>query len=968
MKAYLNERRFCKLDLILIAILIPCLVFLYLAWNGDVFSIRKSYPISQGYQARSDGGFVYVLDSGHSMLTKSLPEGDFIYRISPGLYVDGFSVGDDGCVYLNASSFGGMTVVGEQVMKIDGTGNMISLVGYNYGDKFLSKHSLHGASAKGGRLRYLQCLADRIIYHNVDLNNMVPTDVEIPYDNALDAVSDACFDGDTIYILDRNGTLFRYTADVGLVSVYNVGEAGESMCVPYRVSVSDGGEVYFTDIRSRSVQHVIIGEGRSETVVTDTDSVTVDIDGAPGQERYSLTCEGTVWLEDGRELTAFRNNSKAMALFYLAIALLVLTCIPAALLLLHIFIMFLRLKRTNIQWTMLAVVVIGVITTGLTASILINSFRSAYTEKINEELIVSSVAIANSIRAEDVLSINEAGDYGSEAYQRLSAAMKNNFDRSIDFNRNVYCNILRYDVEDRAYCIAYLDGTIGTYYPLGDYETAETIEVYGTKKPVISDEFEDISGIYLGVKVPIFNDDGGCCGVVSSGTQVILLKQLLKSMILQVLTSILLFAVMLWFVASEAIAYVRNLDVYRTGLTTRPTTFPGHSFRILLVLVFAAYNLQAAFLPSYIVHQLPEGTENAALLGSLPYTVNIFLVGLTAIFCTRLVRGMGLVKTLVLSLVLAFAGNILIFLIPGYPMMLAGMSLIGVGVGLVTNMMYVVLTYVNDSHDQVWGLSIYNAAVLAGINLGMVGGSILAVWLGQRMVFAITAGLWLFILIFSFDVIRKVSGAISIPEKTMVEKAAGGLRVLFSKRVVPYFMVCIQNPYIIFSSFAMYFLPIFCDGRGYSETTTALMLLCYAEIAILVGDAMVEKSRRFLGNGAMYAAIAIDIVGMIVYALMQNLAGMLIALLLLGLSASFGKPVQQKYFIDLPQVKRYGEDRAMGIYNFSENIGESAGPIIMAWLMFRTPLFSSVAGFCGIVAALSAVHCIVLRGGKKNRQ
>ena len=49
-------------------------------------------------------------------------------------------------------------------------------------------------------------------------------------------------------------------------------------------------------------------------------------------------------------------------------------------------------------------------------------------------------------------------------------------------------------------------------------------------------------------------------------SQVVLLQQLLRNMIIRVLTSIILFAIIIWFVISEAIAYVRNLGTYRTGL------------------------------------------------------------------------------------------------------------------------------------------------------------------------------------------------------------------------------------------------------------------------------------------------------------------------------------------------------------------------------------------------------------------
>ncbi len=965
LKNYVCTSRLTRRDLVLLVLLLPCLVLLYLAWSGGVFSARRTYPVSQGYQARQQDGWVYVLDSGHSTLTKASPEGRIAWRLSPGLYVDGFTLGEDGSVCLNASLFSGMTVAGERILRYDGDGNGPQvLLERDYGEA-LSKHALHGAGEQEGRVRFIECGEDKIVSHCVDLGDLSRSERVFAYPDAFNAVSDAAFFGEILYVLDRNGTLTRFSPEGEREEIYSVTGAGERGRVPYRLAVSDAGEVYFTDIRSRTVQRVLQEEGRSETAAADTDSVTADVRGAAGEEAFVLTAEGTVWLPRGT-LTSFRSRTAPLLLLSLAIPLAVIAAVLALCLLARVYYVLIGAKTFQRKRAILATVAIGLATMALTGSILISGFRKTYTDKINEELIISSVSTANIIQARDVLSINEPADYGSEAYLRLSRAMENCFDRSVDFNRNTYCNILRWDGEGSAYAVAYLDGTIGTYYPLGDYETRETVTVYETKEPVVSDEFEDISGIYLGVKVPILDEAGNCVGVVSSGTQVVLLQALLRSMVFRALASILFFAIMVWFIVTEVIAYAMNRETYRRERQSRETKLPGHLLRLVLVLIFAAYNLQAAFLPGYIVHQMSPDTGNAALLASLPYTLNIFIFGVTAILCTWFMRRLGTVRLLVLSLAAALAGNLLIFLVPGYWSILAGMLLIGVGVGLVSNMMYVQLTYVKDNDDQVWGLSIYNAASMAGVNLGMVGGSILAVLLGQRAVFAAAALLWLLMLLLSVSLLRRMPRSGAVAGEAEKKKPGVSLRALFRDRLIPCFMICIQNPYIVFSSFAMYYLPIFCDARGYSETTSALMLLCYAELSILLGHTMVERSRRWMGNGAMYAAIGIDAAAMLVFALTENLAGMIVALVLMGLSASFGKPVQQLYYIHLPQVTRYGEDRAMGIYNFSENIGESLGPVIMGWLMFRTPLFPAVAGFCGVVALLGGAHALFVRRGKKS--
>ena len=68
--------------------------------------------------------------------------------------------------------------------------------------------------------------------------------------------------------------------------------------------------------------------------------------------------------------------------------------------------------------------------------------------------------------------------------------------------------------------------------------------------------------------------------------------------------------------------------------------------------------------------------------------------------------------------------------------------------------------------------------------------------------------------------------------------------------------------------------------------------------------------------------------------------------------------MQQTWFLKQKQVRRYGEDRAMGVYNFTENIGESLGPIVFARLMAHRPLLGAVSVFCGGITALGAGHFV----------
>ena len=51
---------------------------------------------------------------------------------------------------------------------------------------------------------------------------------------------------------------------------------------------------------------------------------------------------------------------------------------------------------------------------------------------------------------------------------------------------------------------------------------------------------------------------------------------------------------------------------------------------------------------------------------------------------------------------------------------------------------------------------------------------------------------------------------------------------------------------------------------------------------------------------------------------------------LLAVADSFGLSMQAVYFSDLPEVRQYGEGKAMGVNSAVESIAQTVGPIIFA--------------------------------------
>lgn len=956
---------------VLIAVLLLAFCVRFRMPLAEAFSTKTQ--ITLGYSARKGpDGLFYVLDNGHERLICFDAEGTVRFSIedpsdqkSRLLYIDDFCVTREG-VYLSASEWQEMALAREAILQYDVNGNYVRTVtARDYTENRTDKHRFYGISKADGRLRYIECLADAVRNGGVT----------IPYQNAFNAVSDAVFVGGDVYILDKDGTVrvFREGETDGSI-VYSPSQHADKDAVWYRIEADGEGNLYFTDIKKRAVHRIRIVDqedqenqekGIRETLYEDTDSLTVGI-----------TEKGALLLleEDGLHVVSKNGNQKVYAelarrqrtiLFQAAWLLaLALLGILMTYLLAKLVYAFIRKKHSTPQvisfWVIGAVTVVA----GLLCGMLMRSFAESYREKILEQVESAAYMVANQIQGEDIEQIEAAGGFGGDAYKRLCAVMAESFPMEIAFYRQIYCNILKYPKDGgRGYAVAYLDQSVGAYFPLDEVEHAELERVHDTRRAVWNDAVADISGTYLSVKVPVYNAAGEVSGAVAVGVETYVITDTLRALLTRILLSSVVLLLLVWLVSMEVMSFANNYGFYKQNIAAGDKeVLPGHLIRLLVFLVFAAYNMAATFLPVYLMRRteiFPESVREMA--GALPITVNIFLIGLMSLFCARLVKQFGIRRMMAFSAVCSLCGNLLICFSAGFFEICAGLVLDGIGVGMITNGVYVMLTYIKQETDRVWGLTIYNGASLSGINFGMMSGSLLAVMAGQQVVFGIVALVWAVMFLLTGYMTRQMENIIRVSADTQAENKGRKhqtARFVCSRPVLG-FAALIQNPYIVFGSFVFYFVPLFCDSQGYGEDVCSILIMLYSQIAVLGTECLTRWFGKMLGDHAMYAALGTNIAALAVYAVFPNLTGMIAALALMGFSAAYGKPVQQNYFLGLERVRQYGEDKAMGIYNFSENIGESLGPVVFGRLMSSAQFGISAGMFCLGTAVCGGLHWLI---------
>ncbi|WP_028234796.1 MFS transporter [Pseudobutyrivibrio sp. MD2005] len=964
MKNYFFSHKIKTADVILlvvIGLLLTSCLYIRLPISE---ALSKTREISLGYITREYNGLYYVIDNGHARIMCFDSDGKERFSITDPsddgnsiLYIDDCLITDEN-LYLSVSEWDGMLLARELIMKYDLDGNYIENVTENiYGGYDKNKHSFYGLAEKQGELMYGECKTGSVVIHHIKDGN--DEEYIIPYTDAYDAVSDLVIDGDTVIIMDKNGQINRYDNTIHTL-LYTTEWENEDYRIPYCMDVKNGN-VYFTDIRSCEAVKVDSENKKTDVMIEGIDSQTVTVC-SDNDDLLVTNSDGVKRFgENEAYFTEIEKSDSDLTKQYIFLGCAALLLLIGILFLFRLFIVITHFKFDSTKSASFTIVIVGAVVLIIISTTLLNAFRDTYMEKIREQLKATALIVSESIDETDMSNIEKASDFNSESYHTLINKMERAFPLNLDFYKTAYCNILKLsDDEQSGYGIAYLDQSIGVYFPLDEVEYSEVKEVYDTGNEVWNDAVADVTGTYLSVKIPIYSSDSKVIGAVAVGADTYVVSDMIQQMQRDVLFSIVIIMLLLWVMTSEGISFFVLLNRFNEKKTAGvvATAVPIHLIRLLIFLVFTAFNMVSSFLPVYILKrcELFAGS-NAGLIASLPLTINIFIMGIMSLVSANLVRRFGIKKIFMFACLFSMIGN-LAMLIPNYFTMILGLLFDGIGVGLISNSIYIMLTYLDDKQVRDDCLNNYNSASLSGINMGMIIGGLLATTLTQRYVFIFVAVTWLSLFFFAGFLAGKLEDVITTDgEEELIEDSRQNARGFILNKTILSFFALIQNPYIIFNSFVFYLVPIFAESIGYNETVISVLLVLYSEVAVLLGTSMISKTEKTCGDYAIYLAIGFNVVAVALFVTMPNLTGIIISLIIMGISASFGKPIHQSFFLKQKPTMEFGQDKAMGIYNFTENIGESLGPIVFSRLL-GVGVVTNI-GFLACISGLGLLHFIM---------
>ena len=935
------------------------------------FPLSKEISLNSPYIVRDYGPLRYILDNQRTRILVIEKESNVVQHILPPsgkqpdnfYYADDFLVDEDGNVYVKEGAWDGNRISREAVLVYDASGRYkATYLDTLYDKSLVNKHKIMLLSIRSGKIKYAVKEKDRIDIFNFDTNNNQTEGerLSIPFENAFNFVNDMTEDSEgNIYAVDKPGNFF--------VLKKNSSESGKAKLIysaaksefPNWIEAPSKEKLLFADLYSDSIKELDIETGKTSVIMENSGSVTV-------------TSEAFSKIENPLTNKKMLQKQFFLILFFL----LFIICLTYLLITLIVFFMKRKIhiiKRISVYMVIIVVAVAGVITFRLT-----NEFAKVMQNQILAQMENMAYSVANTIKPSTLDSIQSAADFASPAYREMISNMENVIDPSLDINRNVYCDIFKYDEEHGAYACAYLDQAIGTYFPLTEGEIEEIKQIYETGTSFRSAK-DDTSASYIYVSVPVMNDERKVSGVVSVMMETYMFTGQINEMRRNVLLGILVTVIFVWLLMGEALSYILSKSQAQMELEHQKAlgkieekSFPHYYIRLMVFALFATYNMTTTFLPMVVTKGALEslGENCSSFIAALPLSINLFAVGLMALFCEGIIRKIGYKKIIILGSALSGLGNLILFFFSSnYVMLFIALVLDGIGVGLTTNSMYLMVSQIPNPKNRTSGYTAYNAAQTSGINFGMLFGAALAPNFSRNGIFPIVTAMWIVSAMIFILLWRTLKNDATEEEKSeSTEKGKTIRRTLnfLSHRRVWSYILLVQAPFVLMGSFVYYYLPIYSDTNGLSEVMVAVLMMLYSLFAIYLGNGLTKWVINRTKAASPYMSILLCTVACIIFAMMGNFSGLLIAIFILGLANGFGRSVQQSHFSILPECEEFGVSEAMGIFNFTDFIGQSFGPTVMALVFLSKKVMLSTSVFAIILIILSVLHlCINLKKSEK---
>lgn len=898
---------------------------------------REAFPVDNVvYAAQDSDGNILALDNAGSRLVK-IRDGYILWK------ADGSKSTFSGAKRLTTDSAGNIYV--QNVAVKSGTRlDRESIVKYSPDGKYLGDVvTLDSSDLLRTQIASLIPAADGVLWvwrltdevRLMDAQSEVVAVLSLP--DADRMVLSFAYDPatETLWYSTYDGRILRYSREDRDAVLYDSAAVlNGKRSVPRTISYSDG-VLYAVDYGMRDII----------AIRTDTGEVSRLAPDIPRDKReiaYELNADHGLMAATAYSVMAWNGENfdfyyeaqlneltqrKCIALWA---ALLVLALIAAA----GVLVLFVRFIQKSNRFTKIGfLIVAGVAALGLfILGTLMPQVDEQYADAIYSRERLAATVTAEHIPIESFLELDSASDFYGEDYIAVKEAVDAVFFADTEDAENLYCALYR--VIDRTVTQVYaLDDTCIIYPFDTDYDLTAEKEILtsGEGQTLISDTSE---GRFIFVLLPIKDSDGVPVGLIEVGTDLNSYEAENRKMFVSMLINVLAITVVIVLIAVEALHFAQGRDEVRRAQDAGIVlpVLPSRILRFIVFLVFFFTNLTTAIFPLYAMGISQNSRTfglQPELLTAIPISAEVVAGAIFSIFGNAVIQALGPKRSVRICAAL-FTIGLALRAAPDIWLVTAGSAVVGVGWGVILLLVNIQISSMPEEEKDA-GFAHYSAAVFSGVNSGVALGGFLLQWLTYSLLFILTA---VVSVAFYFVVSRYLTQA---PENQDEQESAGGpfaaFRFLFAPRVFLFFLMIVV-PVLICGYFLNYLFPIIGADWGLSETYIGYAYLLNGLCVMAFGSALTNLFTRFRKKKlALAVASLLYAAAFTLVARLQSVPALLAAVALLGLSDSFGQPLQTGYFTDLEEVQRYGYDRALGVFNLVSNAAQSLGSFVFSYAL-----------------------------------
>lgn len=582
-KKYLTQRKLLKTDIVIIIVF---LLTLAAAWNWkdwyDIFP-KRNIELVNPYLAQEDAdGNVYIIDEERSRVIKVNTDNKAEYTLKSNLkeadtfwYAEDMAFDAEGRTYLLDASWDetGSAVGRECILVYDKNGHYEDTVlDITYEDEWVNKHKLFALTFWENALYYVKSDQDGFYLYRLSIENAALEEVMFcPYEDAFDMIQDYALDykAQTVYAIDKRGRIIKGDTN-GAEILYDTAkdDAYTGKTAFYRIAVGTDNTIYITDIRMKRIYQFTQGQEslkvykESGQVLSITAAYRAD-----GSTLLGIWEDGGICVEEAGTATGeveyafpkstgylLRETGYQLALVGMLLA--------GVWIFLRVIIMLSGIRLSTVQKSGLLAAGTAAIVGIIIGSQLLEQFSAVYREEIISKLYALAYTTSGIIDGDSLERIQTCEDYMDDDYRQLMASMELTLNREDSSVREMYGNILRLE-NGQGYAMAYLDNSIGTYYPLDEAETEELSYIYETHNPVRNDGKDDVTGSYIYVRVPVFTDAGEVAGVVEIGKTSEVITAKITDMRRSIMLNLLVVVLIVLFLFGEVLSFFDLKTKYR---------------------------------------------------------------------------------------------------------------------------------------------------------------------------------------------------------------------------------------------------------------------------------------------------------------------------------------------------------------------------------------------------------------------